>query len=238
MSSLLFYQKPVALNREQHKSARIGVIADYGFARNANSVVLNTVEFVEVCKEYPVVFAKTGDRYTPVALLGLRENENLFVNGEGKWDARYIPAFVRRYPFVLAETGGAELTVCVDEASPAFNAAAGQPLFDEAGRNTPFLDNALGFLNAFQAEVKRTESFASRLASLGLLTEMSAKAELADGRKLLLNGLYVVDEAKLQGLGQSEIQALVKSGDAGWIYAHLISLTNVSRLTDRMPPAP
>lgn len=76
------------------------------FAGETNSVILAGVEFSEAAKEYPIVFTQAGDKVVPVALLGLRNEENLFVDGKGGWDGRYIPSFVRRYPFILAETGG------------------------------------------------------------------------------------------------------------------------------------
>jgi hypothetical protein len=234
MSSLLFYEKPVVLNREQHRTARIGSLASFSFAAKTNSVVLAAAEFVEACKEYPIVFAQIGDRMVPVALLGLRENENLFVNKSGAWHGRYVPAFVRRYPFVLAETGAEELAVCVDESSPAFNAEGGELLFDEAGDNTLFLNQTLEFLNAYQVQFKRTTSFVTHLTQLNVLTELSAKAELVDGRNFLLNGLWVVDEQKLQRLDRTKAHALLKAGELGWIYAHLISLSNMSRLIDRL----
>ncbi len=234
MSNVLFYNKPVAVNRDQHRTTKIGPVADFSFAAKTNSVALTGVEFTEACKEYPIVFAQVGERKVPVTLLGLRDDENLYVNAEGKWDDCYIPAFVRRYPFVLAESEDDQFVVCIDESSNAFNAKDGQPLFDNDGVNTPFLDGALNFLNAYQAQMKRTEGFVKQLEALGMFTEMSAKTELADGRKFLFNGLYVIDEQKLLTLKEKKAAELIKSGEAGWIYAHLISLSNMSRLVDRI----
>ena len=238
MPSLLFYEKPVIVNRDAHKSTKIGSVDSYGFAANTNSVALTGIEFAEACKEYAVVFAKSGEKMLPVALLGMRDNENLFVDAEGKWDARYLPAFVRRYPFVLAETGAPDLAVCIDEASPAFNSEEGQPLFDADGKNTPFLENALGFLTQYQFHFKRTEAFTQRIQELELMTELSAKVELNDGRNYLLNGLWVVDESKLMNLAADKAEGLLKSGEMGWIYAHLISLSNVSKLVDKTAARP
>ena len=234
MSNVLFYKKPVAVNRDQHRSTKIGAVPSMAFAAATNSVPLSGVEFIEACKEYPIVFAKVGDRKVPVALLGLRDDENLFVDAEGKWDAQYVPAFVRRYPFVLAESSDDQFVVCIDEASTAFNAKEGQALFDKKGANTPFLEGALNFLNAYQAQMKRTEEFVKQLDAKGMFTEMSAKTELADGRQFLFNGLYVIDEQKLLAFKEKEAAELLKSGEAGWIYAHLISLSNMSRLVDRI----
>lgn len=238
MPSLLFYEKPVVLNREQHRDLRIGKVADFAFAAQTNSVMLTAAEFVEACKEYPIVFAQVGERLLPAALLGLRERENLVVAADGHWTGRYVPAFVRRYPFVLAETGTDNLTVCVDEASPAFGAADGEPLFDAEGKNTPFLDQTLEFLHAYQAQSKRTASFVSHLTALDIFTELAARAELKDGRNVTLNGLWIVDEKKLLALDKNKAHALLKTGELGWIYAHLLSLSNLGSLIDLLAARP
>jgi hypothetical protein len=234
MSNVLFYSQPVAVNRDQHRDTKIGLVSNYLFAAKTNSIALTGIEFTEACKKYPIVFAKIGERKVPVSLLGLRDDENLYVDADGNWEEGYIPAFARRYPFVLAESAGDQLVVCIDEASSAFNAAEGQQLFDKDGVNTPFLDAAVNFLNAYQAQMKRTEMFVKQLDDLGLFTEMAAKTELADGRKFLFNGLYVIDEQKLLTLKEKKAAEFVKSGEAAWIYAHLISLSNMSQLVDRM----
>lgn len=236
MATLMFYDKPVALNRETHKNLRIAPVDNFKFAAKTNSITLASIEFIEVSKEYPIVFAKISDEVmVPVALLGLRNNENLYVDAEGNWDARYIPAFVRRYPFVLAENDGTQFTVCIDEAYPGLNNKDGQALFDEKGGNTPFLQNALDFMNSYQAQFKLTEDFVRQLRELDLLIEISAKAELAGGENYLLSGIMVIDEQKLLKLGKDDAFDLFKSGKLGWIYAHLISLSNMSRLLDKMP---
>ncbi len=234
MPSVQFFEKPVAVNRDQHRNARIGAVPDFKFASSINCVALTLVEFTEASKEYPIVFASVGERHVPVALLGLRDKENLYVNAEGKWDARYIPASVRRYPFVLAENGPAQWVVCVDEASSAFNAQGGQPMFDEQGKNAPLLEGALNFLGAFQTEFARTEAFMKMLAEHQLLTEMAAKFDLKDGRSFVVKRLHVIDEKKFQALDKEVLAALVKSADAAWIYAHLMSMSNLRRLIDHM----
>jgi hypothetical protein len=234
MATVLFYDKPVAISRDLHRNAKVGATTSFAFAADTNSVALTVAEFFEASKEYPIVFAAVGERRIPVALLGLRDRENLYVDKQGKWIGHYVPAFVRRYPFVLADNGNGEYIVCVDEASPAFDAADGQALFDETGKNTPVLDNAMNFLNAYQAEFIRTEAFVRRLQELDLLKQMSAKTELADGRSFVLDELYVVDEQKLVNLDEKSAAELLKTGQAAFAYAHLMSLSNMGRLVDRI----
>lgn len=241
-----YYRRPVLLDRERHRRRRVRAASGFGFARNAASVVLAGVEFSEAGKEYAIVFTRgAAGKVVPVAVLGLRGGENLFVDDAGGWDARYVPAFVRRYPFVLAEMPGQSLAVCIDEAYPGWNVAEGEPLFDAEGSQTPFLKNALEFLTQYQREHQRTEAFCRRLDEAGLLKEMNARAQLADGRAFAVDGLLVVDEQKLLALPDTTALAMFRAGELHLVAMHLASLSNLQRLVDRMarkpagmPPAP
>ncbi|MBF0462085.1 MAG: SapC family protein [Magnetococcales bacterium] len=235
MKQLLFYEQPVALNKERHRAFKIdNKGASFSFTKATNSVIITGMEFVHVAKEYPIVFAKAGDRIVPLALLGLRNDENLFVNEAGHWDARYIPAFVRRYPFVLADSGDGNLAVCIDEGFAGFNTETGIPLFNEAGEQAPLLENAINFLKEYQGQNQRTEIFVNRLKEMDLLTELTARAELAGGVKFSMGGLLVVDEKKLVELDKEKALELFRSGEMGWIYAHLLSLSNMNRLAEML----
>ena len=240
MKQLLFYEKPVALSTEAHRDLRLDTTrSNLAFARETNSVILAGVEFVHAAKEYSIVFARTGgDKIIPLALLGLRNDENLFVNAEGKWDALYVPAFVRRYPFVLAEsTQNGEMAVCIDEGFAGFNREHGTPLFNEQGGQSELLTKAVEFLQDYQAQGRRTEIFTNRLKDLDLLTELTARTDLTNGQRISMGGLLVVDEKKLVALDKKPALELFRSGELGWIYAHLLSLSNISRLAARIPPA-
>ncbi|MBF0342110.1 MAG: SapC family protein [Magnetococcales bacterium] len=236
MAELLFYQKPVVLDKHRHKHLRLArQQGEYRFASQTNSVVLNGSEMIEAAKEYPVFFVRHGQGIVPVALLGLRDAENLFVTSEGVWEAKYIPAFVRRYPFVLA-SGNLEtqaLTVCIDEAFPGFvTQGEGQRLFDDQGEPTDWFKKAIRFLEEFQAQVRRTEVFVNRLHGLDLLVELTARADLVNGAQYAMQGLLVVDEKKLLELSKPQALELFRCGELGWVYAHLFSLSNMGRLVD------
>jgi SapC len=236
MSDAVYYEKPVLLDREKHRNRKVRPSRSFAFAGKANSLYLAGVEFNEACKEYAIVFTRIGEGKTvPVAMLGLRGRENLFVDAEGRWDAKYVPAFVRRYPFVLADLPGrSDMAVCVDEAFEGLSESEGEPLFDAGGQDTQFLQNALDFLNRYQAEYVRTESFCKRLEQAGLLMEMNAKADLVDGRSFTINGLLVVDEKKLLALPDATALQLFRSGELHLISMHLMSLSNMQKLVDRM----
>jgi hypothetical protein len=233
-----FYTRPELLNRELMRGKRIAPINDFGFAAKLNSLFLAGVEFADACKEYPIVFTSVGSegqsKVVPVVVLGLREAENLFVSATQQWDGRYVPAFVRRYPFVLAELPGQQMGVCIDTAYPGFSDSQGEALFDAQGSNTPFLQNALDFLNRYQIEHMRTERFCKRLVEHGLLVEMNAKAELKNGSSYLVNGLMVIDEKKLLALPDATALEVFRSGELSWVYAHLLSLPNLNNLIDKL----
>jgi hypothetical protein len=235
MAGVMFYEKPVLLNREAHKNKKIAPSSSFTFASKANSLYAAGVEFIEACKEYAIVFTQVGaGKIVPVVMLGLREGENLYISKDGKWNAGYVPAFVRRYPFVLAELEGQQMGVCIDEGYSGLNEKDGDALFDSKGNNTPFLQNALDFLNRYQVEYLRTDRFCERLKSMGLLMQMNAKADLFDGTSFTVNGLMVVDERKLLQLGDAQALEVFRSGELSWIYAHLVSLSNLNRLVDKL----
>ena len=235
MANLLFYKKPVPLNKNEHKEKKISSIGQsFLFAQETNSVILAGVEFTEAAKEYPIVFTQAGNKVVPVVLLGLRDEENLFVDARGGWDGRYIPSFVRRYPFVLAETGeNGQQAVCIDEAYEGFNDDEGEPLF--AGEETtPILQQAMDFLEEDQKQYLRTEAFVQRLRDNDLLVSFNAKVDTLDGQQFGLKGLLAVDEKKLLQMPDDKALRLFRSGELSWIYCHLISMGNMGKMVDRI----
>lgn len=245
MAEVLFYERPVPLNRTAHKDLRLKPIPNMKFALDVHSVPLTGAEFGLAARDMPIVFAGNDiGSAGPVALLGLRQNENLFVDTDGQWLAgAYVPAFVRRYPFVLAEKPagqeGDDFTVFLDEGYEGFNTAEGDRLFNEDGTDTEMLSRAVGFLGEFQQHVARTRWFMDQLRKHDLLEprNISMRKGAPDsqgGNVINLNGLYVVNEEKLRQLDEKTAQEFLREGVAGWIYAHLISMNNLDRLGQRL----
>jgi hypothetical protein len=231
MSELLFYKKLVPLNKELHRSHSFKKFDSLDFAAHAQSVLLTGSEFGEASKEYPIVFVKAPDNsMMPVALLGFRQGENLYIDAAGKWDARYIPAYVRRYPFIFSEVNPEQLVLCVDEDCIGLNLAGeGEPLFDEQGFATQFVNNIIQFMQDYQVDFLRTRAFVEHLNQLDLLKEGNARIVLNTGEEFLINGIWMVDEAKLTALEDDKLLLLAKNGELGRIYAHLISLSNLNQ---------
>ncbi|MET0331372.1 MAG: SapC family protein [Dyella sp.] len=239
MAEVLFYERPVPLNRTQHKDLRLKPVMHLKFASAVHSVPLTGVEFGPAARDLPILFGgATVDDAGPMALLGLRQNENLFIDAEGQWEANaYIPAFIRRYPFVLAEKPpgqpGDDFTVFLDETYEGFDASEGERLFKEDGSDTEMLTKAVGFLGEFQEHVSRTQWFMAQLRKHNLLEPRSITLS-KEGRSLNLNGLFVVSEERLRQLDEKTAHEFLKEGVYGWIYAHLLSLTNIERVARRL----
>ena len=237
MGTFAFYQKVVALNSDVHRNLRFSQDeANFTFAKDTTAVLMAGVEFAEASREYPIVFIRSQDqKLRPVTLLGVRNGENLYVDGAGKWDANYIPAFVRRYPFVMAEgSPNGQLVVCIDESCPAFNSSKGELLIDAEGKLQPRMNEVMQFLNNFQREFVRTEALVKQLEELGLFVQQGARFDTNTGETYQLNDFYLIDDKKFAQIPDDKLPALFRSGALGLAYLHLASLGNMRRLLDKV----
>ena len=234
------YQRSIALDPALHRERRISPLSDFSIARDLHAVFVTATEFPQAVLEYPVVFVETGRHDTagrpmlsPVALLGLTHGENLHVEGS-RWEARYIPAYIRRYPFSTASVpGAAGINVLVDEAWSGFSDHASEPLFEAGDAPAPALKRVMDFLDRFELETERTQAFCERVVTLGVLKEMKADATLPDGQKLSVDGFHAVDEEKLRALPEATVIELWRTGLLMLIQAHLLSLANIRHLVNR-----
>lgn len=231
---LLFYERAVPVSKERHRDHAIRPGSGYGFAGSVNAVPVVMGEFARLSREYPIVFVKAGESYSAVALCGLRDDENLFVEADGSWSADYIPAFVRRYPFVFHKQDD-NYTLCIDEAHPGLNTQGeGRKLFGDDGEPTDFLDEMIKFTTAYQSDVGRTSDFAATLDQLGLLSSAQISFALPDGSKAATRGLYSVDEDKLNALSGDDLRTLIEGGHMKALYAHILSLQTVELFGSRI----
>lgn len=237
MPSSVFYERATALNRERHQKLKIEIQPNhYAFAAGTNALPIASTEFVDIAREYPIVFVdEGGGSYHVAALLGLRDNENLFVDEKGVWQAgAYVPAFARRYPFILAGAQEQDrFVVCVDEAYAGLGEKNGTALFADDGKESEYMQRIMGFLRAYHTEMLRTAEFAKRIAGLGLLEQKVITLE-KNGQKQVLRGLAVIDDARFAALPDAEVLSLFRAGYMGWIDMHRFSMANVTRLAQRL----
>jgi len=226
----LFYKSIVALNRQKHRAFKYDHNACYLFARQANSVPLGVSEFGSASRFYPIVFLMQNDIASPIAVLGTQTKQNVWVDSEGNWSYGYVPAYVRRYPFISVRTSETETTLCVDEASGHLTGnGAGDLLFDADGNETEFLTNKLQFAEAYETEFKRNQLFSTLLQELDLL-EPAQLNERSEEVKAVLSGFMVVSKKRLDNLDKDSLAKLHAAGALELIYQHLFSLHRFDEL--------
>ncbi|RTL46846.1 MAG: peptidase [Burkholderiales bacterium] len=240
MSNPPMYGELLPLDREVHKNLKLDT-AQSVIPRVAkqNSVFLAAVEFADACKEYPIVFVRAGSgddskaAVAPLAVLGLRPGSNLFVQND-QWTGSYVPAYVRRYPFVMArmDENSNNLAVCFDTTWTAFNETTGEALFQN-GEPTEFVLNAKTFLENFEQEAERTRLICELLVDLDLLQDMRFEATLANGEKIDVEGFLALDEKKYAELPDDKVLQLHRNGLIAMIEMHRLSLTNMNRLVSK-----
>ena len=185
MSQLpMFYKKVEALSTVNHAKFQISPEAEpFGFAREAQLIPAVFDEFTAAAHDLPIVFVPTATGYTPVFLCGLASGQNQFVDDDGRWNRRYLPAYLRRYPFILGEQDGADPIICVDAESPGVaETGGGTPLFDEAGKKTPFMDRVISLVTEYAASAKRTEAALAILNELALFQTITIEAKDGNGK--------------------------------------------------------
>lgn len=229
------------LDREAHRTRRLNRRPDdlKRCAAGVNAVFVALAEFVDVCREFPIVFVPAGKQpdgsveLAPMAVLGLEQGENLMFDADGKWAARYVPVALRTHPFALGAVDAERLVLCVDDSYAGWSDSDGQPLFEPDGEPSAITREMQLFLERFEGDVQRTRAFCQRLMQLELLRTMRFDATLPDGNKLGVDGFYALDEEKFAALPDAAVAELHKSGVLGLLHAHHISLGQMRHLVER-----
>ncbi|WP_130470741.1 SapC family protein [Candidatus Magnetaquicoccus inordinatus] len=224
-------QNVVPVQFQRHASTRIKETQHYHYAAKFHIAYVTQQEFMRAAAYYPIVFIKDrqNDSWRPVVLLGLHEGENLFVDGQGKWQAGYIPAIIRRYPFVLTSAGKDQFVVCVDESSDLLSETEGAALFDAAGQPAVPLENVKRYLAELYHLEQLTLAFVRTLEMCDLLVPMQLRFGNNE-RQQTIAGCFVINEGRLQNLSVEQFIQLREKNYLPAIYAHLFSLAQLERL--------
>ena len=233
--SVLFYEKPEPLSAENHGKLGVDPVdKPYAFVAKSHVVPLTVTEFAPAALSYPVIFV--GESRQPVAVMGLRPTENLFIEPTGEFRAEaYIPAYVRRYPFVFANDDAQKrMILCIDRAAEFVKEGGSTALFED-GKPSAYTQQAMEFCNNFEQERMRTEAFIKLLTDMDLLETRDAvftprNPDGTAGTPQKLADYYAVSEEKLKALPAKKLAELRDNGALGQIYAHLVSLLGWDRL--------
>ncbi len=232
----LFYNQLAALSSVDHADFRVRPTNTAPFLANHHAVPLTVEEFPLVQRRMPIVFS-VGDDPVPLALMGLNEGVNTFLDAEGKLldDETYIPAYVRRYPYMLARLRpeSEELSLCFDPTSETIGAfEEGDKLF-ENGEPTELTRNILSFAEQFEQAGQRTSQFMAELKEQGLLMDGEISIQPEGAQPFVYRGFQMIDEAKLNDMRGDQLRKMTQNGMLPLIYAHLFSLSLMRDLFGR-----
>lgn len=228
----LFYSKPTPLDAKAHAKLSLKKDIGLGFTKDVNAVPINLVEMPQICHFYPIAFSNDGNA-TPVAILGIRDNENLYLDEKGDWaENTYIPAYIRRYPFIFSEIPDSDkLTLCLDATEETTVKDDTQPFFDKDGNPTQLSQNALEFCKSYHSAAQQTLEFSKALEASGLLVDRQAEITVGGDKKITFSGFKVIDEKKLAEMNDKDFLEWRSKGWLPFLYAHLFSGMNWQRLT-------
>jgi hypothetical protein len=240
--SLPLYKKPEPISSQAHKGMGLRYNdKPFKFLAETHFVPVTMGEFAACSGRYPLIFL--GDNKTPVAAMGLRQGENLFVDTETFAMERfaYLPGFVRRYPFVSAshKDEADRFTICVDVESELFSDKPERPFFTDDGQPTEFLNQAIDFVRRFEADVKATQAFVARMIELDLFDQQQATFQPRDtqgqpaGDPQTVASYWAISGEKLRALPADKLAELRDNSYLGAIYAHMMSLTQWETLINR-----
>ncbi len=232
----MFYGAPRPLDRQRDAKMKISRPSNFRFAGNSNAIPLLIDEFPMAAAYYPIVFA-AGPLPIPAAVVGLKNDTNLFLDKEGRWmNGAYLPAYVRRYPFILMDDPvQKQFVLCIDDATDMLSETGEYTLF-ENGEPSPFTKSAMEFCAALRQQGDATDEFVKALKEHDLLMSNDAQIDLRDGTKLQLSGFLVINPEKFDALPDNIILQWRKKGWLGLVYAQLLSSHRWNNLVDLLNP--
>jgi len=235
--NVMFYEKPVPLNKDQHAKFGVKQVAKpFEFMADQHFLPLTAPEFGSASASMPIIFA--GADRSPLAVMGIRTGENLFVN-DGQFEVDfYMPAFARRYPFVLAgDNVNDRFVVCVDEKAECVTDKKPQQLFFDKNDTSQFTKEAFQFLQDFERDRRATVKMVDDFKALDLFEpkEMNFQGNNPDGTpapRQKIADYFAISEEKLKALPDAKLAEFSKNGYLAVAYAHLLSLGNWQRLVN------
>ena len=227
----LLYKRISLLTAERHRDRTFKRTVGFNFAAGTNSLPLTLAEFPAAVRHYPIVFT-TGDTPVPIALVGLRQDHNSFVQKDGTWrPGCYIPAYVRRYPFLLAvNSDDNKLSLCIDEESEHYRSGGDVLLFKVDGP-TDEIKAILEFCGEYQSQWVQTQEFGKAIHAAGLLEPKQITIKQGEESKTLA-GFQAINEAKFSEVSDEQFLEWRRRGWVGMVYCHLISMGCVQALAE------
>ncbi len=230
----MFYSAPRPLDRVRDGKMKLNRPSNFNFAAKTNAIPLLIEEFPMAAAYYPIVFAD-GPTPVPAAVVGLKNDQNLFIGKDGGWvPGAYLPAYVRRYPFILMDDpNNKQFVLCIDDNCGMISEQGEFPLF-EGEQPSSFTKSAMEFCAALRQQGDTTDEFVKALKEHDLLVSNNAQIEVQTGNRFQLSGFLIIDPKKFDELPDSVILQWRKKGWLGLVYAQLLSSHKWQILVDLM----
>jgi hypothetical protein len=225
----LFYNDLMPLNSRDHAKYRSNPSEGLTWLVNQHAVPLTTDEFIQAQRHFPIVFS-TGEDSVPLALMGLNEGVNTFIDDAGKLvEDVYIPAYARRYPFLLARLtpDAQELSLCFDPSTGLLGEFdSGEPMFEDDGKPAQMVQGALEFCQKFEEAGARTQAFIQELIAKDLLMDGEIAITRNDDpeKPYIYRGFRMINEEKLREIDGETAKVWTANGIMALIFAHLFSM--------------
>lgn len=194
-------------------------------------------EFELAAPDLAIAFLPTADGVSAVFVTATAPGNNCYVSDAGVWTGAYVPAYLRRYPFIIGDIAGSESVLCIDESYAGFAADHGEALFNSDGSRGEALAKALAFAQTYRDAATRTEAFCKQLAAFGLFQAATLDITAPDGSRSTVHGLQIIDEQALSALSGDRLAQLNAAGFLRAVYAQITSLRAISRLSVPVPDA-
>jgi len=232
----LFYKNLQPLSPNLHGNLKIKPSTTAPYFAEANAVPLTIDEFIAAQRFFPIVFSG-GDMPVPLALLGLNEGVNVFVDADGTpLNPFYIPAYVRRYPYLLArlDEQAQELSLCFDPDSGLVGEDGEGALLFDGDKPSEALNAILKFCEDFELAAQRTQAFVKEIQEMDLLIDGEVTIQ-PDGAEqpFIYRGFRMIDENKVREMNGDQLRKINQNGILPLIMAHLFSLSSIRDLFAR-----
>lgn len=226
----LFYTEPMPVAASLQPDWKVRPEHDFTFAARANTVPLTAPEFMMAARHFPIIFL--GDA-VPTAVLGFQPNTNLFVDRDGHWErGAYVPAYIRRYPFILLGQQGDEmLRLGIDRAGRSSKTDA-RALFED-GKETAVIKQAVELGEQFHNAHMYTRDLSAALKAADVIEESTLQAEVEPGKVESIATFKRVSEDKFRQLPEATVVEWWKKGYMHAVYFHLQSMNNWEMLMMR-----
>ena len=220
------YQSVQALSANKHAGLRLSPSNGYANAAKMASIIISAPEFPAAARDYPVVFSDHETEAMAYVVTGYADGMNIYVDNKGAWRKEtYIPAYVRRYPFIFLQSdGGNRLTLAIDQNGGWISESSGTLLYEADGTPSTTTKNGLAFCRAYKNELDRTRTLVRQIVDSGITIGRRAEITLPGGKKATIAGFRIVDEKKLAALPDATFLEMRKSGALTLVYCHLMSM--------------